>query len=33
MFKLKNGFIPDAFQSTFNMISHDYFTNGMFVQF
>ena len=32
MSKLKNGLIPDAFQNTFNMISHDYFTNGMFVQ-
>ena len=33
MFKVKNGLIPDAFQSKFNMISHDYFTKNSMCNF
>ena len=33
MFKVKNGFIPDAFQNKFNMISHDYFTKNSMCHF
>ena len=33
MFKLKSGFIPDAFQNKFSMISHDYFTKNSICNF
>ena len=33
MFKVKNSLIPDAFQSKFNMISHDYFTKNSMCNF
>ena len=33
MFKAKNGFIPDAFQNKFNMISHGHFTKNSMCNF